>query len=410
MSYLDSLVDARGQKKLLSIDGGGIRGLIAIEFLSRIETLLRVQLGNKDLVLAQYFDYVAGTSTGAIIATLIALGFSTAQIRSFYLAGARTMFEPANIFQKWARKSKGVPAVIFSAIGLLRSTAIFTQKELEREIKSIVGADTTFGTDKIKTLLMIVTYNVSTDSPWPLSNNPRAKYNHRTAPDGKSQSSNLDLPLWQLVRASTAAPVFFPPEKIELPDVPKPFIFQDGGITVYNNPAFQLFLMATLPPYKLEWTTGERDMLLVSVGTGLCESANLNLQLKQMNVFYAVAATPGSLMRGATTEQDLLCRVFGRVRGDARVPILDSEIGSLVDNTVPVAEKLFTYVRYNVELSRAGLDALGLHDIDPKAVQPLDGVKHVDELLRVGETAAERNVQAEDFEGFLSARTLPATA
>jgi uncharacterized protein len=404
MSYLDALIDARAPKKLLSIDGGGIRGLIAIEFLSRIETLLRVKLGDKDLVLAQYFDYVAGTSTGAIIATLIALGFSTAQIRSFYLTGSKTMFEPANTFQKWARKSKGVPAVIFSAIGLLRSTAIFTQKELEREIKSIIGAQTTFGTEKIKTLLMIVTYNVSTDSPWPLSNNPRAKYNRRLSSEGEPQSSNLDLPLWQLVRASTAAPVFFPPEKIELPGVPKPFVFQDGGITVYNNPAFQLFLMATLPPYNLEWPQGDRNILLVSVGTGLCESSNLNLQPHQMNVFYTVQATPGTLIRGATTEQDTLCRVFGRVRGDTRVPILDSEIGSLVDNTVPVAEKLFSYVRYNVELSKTGLDALGLHDIDPKAVQPLDGVKHVGELLRVGESAAERNVQLEDFEGFLSAR------
>jgi patatin-like phospholipase/acyl hydrolase len=62
---------------MLSIDGGGIRGLIALEFLSRVEAILRDKSGRKDLVLADYFDYVGGTSTGAIVATLISLGFAT---------------------------------------------------------------------------------------------------------------------------------------------------------------------------------------------------------------------------------------------------------------------------------------------------------------------------------------------
>jgi hypothetical protein len=46
------------------------------------------------------------------------------------------------------------------------------------------------------------------------------------------------------------------------------FIFVDGGITVYNNPAFQLFLMATSDPYRLCWPVGRERLLLVSVGIG----------------------------------------------------------------------------------------------------------------------------------------------
>ena len=56
---------------------------------------------------------------------------------------------------------------------------------------------------------MMVMRNHSTDSPWPVSNNPYAKYNDRSRDD-----CNLDLPLWQLVRASTAAPTYFPPEVV----------------------------------------------------------------------------------------------------------------------------------------------------------------------------------------------------
>lgn len=404
MSHLDALIDEPGPKKLLSIDGGGIRGLIALEFLSRIETLLRERLQQPQLVLAEYFDYVAGTSTGAIVASLVALGYSIAQIRSFYQTGAKTMFEPANALLRLSRRWKGPLAVLLGAVGLLRSSALFTKRALEAEIKSVAGADTTLGSDRLRTLLLIVTRNASTDSPWPISNNPRAKYNVSYSESDGMTYSNLDLPLWQLVRASTAAPVFFPAEEIHMPGRPKPFMFQDGGVTVYNNPSFQLFLMATLPSYKLGWKAGERDLLLISVGTGLCESANLNLAPGEMNVLYNVSSLPAALMRAATVEQDVLCRVFGRLRPTCRVPEVDSEIGDLVGNAAPLERKLFTYARYNVELSAAGLAELGLSDVDPKAVQPLDGVDHLDQLQRVGETAAMRCVSLDDFEGFLSAR------
>src|SRR3954468_16407700 len=69
-------LDKNGPRKLLACDGGGIRGMISIEILGQIEAELRNAAGKPDLVLADYFDYVAGTSTGAIIATLVSLGFS----------------------------------------------------------------------------------------------------------------------------------------------------------------------------------------------------------------------------------------------------------------------------------------------------------------------------------------------
>ncbi len=400
MSHLDALITDPGPKRLLSVDGGGIRGLIAIEFLARAENLLRQRFGRSDLVLADYFDYIGGTSTGAIIATLISCGYAVDDIRSFYNTGAKTMFEPANAFQRVARRSKGLFATVMGMLGMLRSTAIFTQMALEKEIKAVLGDDTTLGTEKLRTLLLIVTRNASTDSPWPLSNNPKAKYNLKSGDAAKP--SNLDMPLWQLVRASTAAPVFFPAEEIHVPGVKKPFMFVDGGITVYNNPAFQLFLMATLPTYNLRWATGERNMLLVSIGTGLCESANLNLMPNEMNVLYNVQSLPAALMRAATVEQDLLCRVFGKLRPGCSLPELDSEIGNLVGNDAPLSEKLFTYARYNVELSEAGLSTLDLDEkIDPKAVQPLDGTGHLRELQLVGKAAAQRCISIEDFEGFL---------
>jgi hypothetical protein len=74
-------------------------------------------------------------------------------------------------------------------------------------------------------------------APWPVSNNPAAKYNALDRID-----CNLRIPLWQFVRGSTAAPTYFPPEVGKVGE--DEFIFVDGGVTMYNNPAFQLFLMA----------------------------------------------------------------------------------------------------------------------------------------------------------------------
>ena len=106
---------------------------------------------------------------------------------------------------------------------------------------------------------------MTTDSPWPISSNPEARYN---LPD--RQDCNLCIPLWQLVRASTAAPIYFPPEVIQVhpTDPGKAFVFVDGGVTPYNNPAFLLYRFATQPAYRLNWPTGERHLQLVSVGTG----------------------------------------------------------------------------------------------------------------------------------------------
>jgi uncharacterized protein len=317
------------------------------------------------------------------------------EIREFYRTGAKTMFDPSNVFLRIARRFGGDSGIakFLSTIGVLTSSSMFTQKALATEIKTVIGKDgdreATLGTDKLRTLLLLVMRNASTDSPWPLSNNPRAKYNDRSLKD-----CNLDLPLWQLVRASTAAPVFFPPEVIDVGD--QRFIFVDGGVTVYNNPAFLLFLMATLPPYEVRWPAGEDKLLLVSVGTGLSENANLELRADQMNVLYNVQSLPAALMFAAQVEQDMLCRVFGKTRSGEP---LDSEVGDLVGNAAPLASKLFSYVRYNVDISRQGLDRLGLKGIDESAVQPFD-VAHLGEVQQVGKVAADRYVSADDFSGF----------
>lgn len=373
--------DTQGPRKLLALDGGGIRGVMTLEVLAKIESLLQNKLNRgDDFVLADYFDYVAGTSTGAVIASCLSLGMRVDKIREFYVESGPAMFDKTRLIRRYYRNK-------------------FHDRKLKVKLKEVIAQsagdpETTLGSPAIRTYLLLVLRNATTDSPWPISNNPGALFNNRSRAD-----CNLDLPLWQLIRASTAAPVYFPPEVIKFGSSGKEFVFVDGGVTMYNNPAFQLFLMATVAQYNLGWPTGEDKMLLVSIGTGTAANANKNLQPDEMNIIYNASSLPSALMYAASNEQDLLCRVFGKCLSGGE---LDLEVMDLIGERGlgPVMPKLFTYMRYNADLSRNGLDVLELPHIEPETVQKLDSVKYIKELQEVGRAVA-RHVDSSHFEGFL---------
>ena len=371
------------QHRILALDGGGIRGIMTLEILARMEELLAQSSGRgADFRLCQFFDYVGGTSTGAIIAAGIARGMSARELLEFYQQTGPAMFDKQFILKRWQ--------------------ALYKSEPLKQELQQTFGATTTLKPDDLECLFLAVTRNRSTDSPWPISSNPQARYNDPARPD-----CNLHIPLWQIVRASTAAPVFFPPEVIQWDpaDEKKAFVFVDGGLTPYNNPAFLLYRMATEPAYRLNWASGEDKLLLVSVGTGAAATVDLDTDSPDRGLVSNIAGIPNALMYGAMVDQDINCRTLGRcVHGAA----LDREIGDLIPrdaagSIIPLTEKLqrrFLYARYNADVSREGLDALGLQDIQPQNVQKLDSVEFIADLRRVGRRVAQE-VKLEHFGGFV---------
>ena len=385
-SFKDKLAKT-GPRKLLALDGGGIRGVIALEVLAEIEKQLQAQLGrNDDFVLADYFDYIAGTSTGAIIGTCLALGMRVGDVARFYEESGPAMFDKAGLIERFKNGK-------------------FHDKKLALRLQELIRDKTgdpmsSLGSEHLRTLLMVVLRNATTDSPWPVSNNPAAKYN---APE--RANCNLRIPLWQLVRGSTAAPTYFPPEVVKVGE--DEFIFVDGGVTMYNNPAFQLFLMATIEAYNLGWPVGEKEMLLVSIGTGINPKANANLAPGQMNLIYNASSIPSALMSAASNEQDFLCRIFGKcLIGEP----LDREVHNLIDernlekgfpgNKGPCG-KIFTYLRYNAELSADGLHRLGVGHLKPEYVQQMDSVDHIPDMREIG-IAVAKSVTIQHFDGFLA--------
>lgn len=318
------------KKRILALDGGGIRGVFSIEILARMEQLLRQHYGRPDMVLADHFDLIAGTSTGGIIGSFLSCGETVDSVRKLYEENAGAMFCKA----AWWKLRGG----LFDATNL---SAFLREFFVEKD-----GSLCLLGTERLKTVLLLVMRNASTGSAWPVSSHPGAKYNARTKPDGSpNHECNLDFPLWQLVRASAAAPIYFPPELVSLGGVTHAFI--DGGITAYNNPALIAYLMATLPCYGMSWPTGEDQLQVVSIGTGITRAKVSETLRRYVSALSYAAVVPSGLMESISKEQDMLCRVLGRCLHGG---IIDSEIGDLIDHP---GQKSFTYVRYNREFTAA---------------------------------------------------------
>jgi len=373
--HLEQRFGTERPRKLLALDGGGIRGVLSLEILAEIERKIAAKTGVTRL--GDYFDYIGGTSTGAIIAAGLSIGMTAAELLDFYREAGVSMFEKSALLE--------------------RLKSFYTDEPLAAKLQGIFrekdGTQADLTSERLRCLLLVVTRNMTTDSAWPISSNPFAKYNDSARPD-----CNRRIPLWQLVRASTAAPVFFPPEILNWDphDPNKSFVFVDGGLTPYNNPAFLLFRMATQPAYRLNWKTGEQNLLLVSVGTGaaagVTDAVERNLAGNMLNL-------PSELMYGIQVEQDINCRTFGRcVHGSE----IDREMGNLVlPAETPDHGRFFRYVRYNADLSQKALNDLGLGEIEAAAVQKMDSVGQLENLSRVGKAVAQKEISIDHFGAFV---------
>jgi hypothetical protein len=362
-------------KRILALDGGGLRGILTLGILKKIETVLGERYADLDnFRLCHYFDLISGTSTGAIIAATLAVGWTVDQIREKYMSLGERVFKKSLLRQ-----------------GLLR--AKYDHEKLDEELKSVYGTQTTLNSAEIKTGLLLMTKRLDTGSPWPISNNPRGKY-YRSRPGGTI--GNGDYPLWKVVRASTAAPAYFDPESIAIAEKPghKPIVgsFVDGGVSPFNNPALHAFMYATMEGYRLGWPTGADKLLLVSVGTGTANPA-----VKRVNIAaqQAISALLSLMDDGATLQETIL----QWLSSSPTARQIDSELGDLGHDLVSGAP-LLAYLRYNVDLHEESVQRLdpSLTDADLiESLSAMDAPENMAVLHKLGLLAGDQDVNGDDF-------------
>jgi hypothetical protein len=277
---------------------------------------------------------------------------------------------------------------------------------LEKRLKDVFGESTALGSDRLRTQIVIVTKNATLGNNWFFTNNPQNKF----------FSQNSKLPLWQIVRASTAAPTYFPPQTISVPDETgkvHAYEFLDGGVSSYNNPALQVFLEATIPEYGHGWPMGTDNLMLLSLGTGfnpvtIPEGKAAHYELLDWGKYVVK-----EMMNEANLQQNVLMHLIGQ--RPAQVPSAMSElVSSGAAKGVPGenalsqvstsmgTQKLVTYQRITVGLTRQRLDQLKLPDIDPVKVREMDAADQIQNMKRIGEAVAKEQVHMELLKKFFA--------
>jgi hypothetical protein len=241
-----------GAKRILALDGGGVKGVFTLGMLKVLEDELRARAGGaSDFRLSDYYDLIGGTSTGAIIATGLALGMSVEELVTLYMALGPEVFG----------RSAGD--------GLLLQSK-FESKKLRRALQGVMSTKT-LGSQDLKTGLAIHAKRIDTGSAWVVTNHPLGAY--YDPPGDSGIFPNKRYRLVDLVLASAAAPTFFDEVVIdvEFDEKRKPIqkgYFVDGAVGANNNPSLQLFMLALEPSYRFGWQSGADTLMMTSCGTG----------------------------------------------------------------------------------------------------------------------------------------------
>lgn len=241
---------------ILSIDGGGIRGIIPATILSFLESQLQ-ELDGENARLADYFDVITGTSTGALMTSMLAAPnendrplFAAEDIKNFYLEHCPKIFP----------QYRGPFASLSNTIKEL-SGPKYNGKYLHGIIREKLGKTRLHQT---LTNVVIPTYDIKRLQPTIFST-----FKIRSMP-------SLDAPLSDICIGTSAAPTYLPPHCFETKDsqgTVREFNLIDGGVAA-NNPALVAMREVTKevikgnPDFFPIQSTDYRRFLIISLGTG----------------------------------------------------------------------------------------------------------------------------------------------
>jgi uncharacterized protein len=263
--------------RILSLDGGGIRGLTSAILLECLEQRIQKHENNPDARLRDYFDLIAGTSAGSIIACGIAKGISATEIKDLFWQRGKDIFP-----ETWW-KNKGIFSPFFSLIRTIANRVITGTTQpmydgigLELVLKEVFGEEFLF--EELTKPTLITSYDA---------------YNRQAVVFKNTDLLLGKIPVWEICRSSAAAPVAFPAHEMKNehflqftkamglekpPSESIPLI--DGGV-IANDPVLCAIAERLhwnrqwehIPPIiKEKWIKQEcveiKDILVASFGTG----------------------------------------------------------------------------------------------------------------------------------------------
>jgi uncharacterized protein len=241
--------------RILSLDGGGIRGTFTAAFLEGVEDRLGMPV-------AGFFDMIAGTSTGAIIAVALAMGLTATDVVTMYRTFGRNIFTRRH--RSWWRRLRDVPSnLILSRFdldwdALLRSK--YGSAALANAVEEVLGDHRLEAAQR-----RLIVPSVRTSLGRPIV--------FRT-PHFENQDRDRHLTAVDVILATTAAPTYFPPHWIEDKHAEGQYV--DGGLWA-NHPGLLAYSEAVRISRECRRSVDPRftaeDVMVLSLGTGESPSA-----------------------------------------------------------------------------------------------------------------------------------------
>ena len=224
------------ERSILSIDSGGVRGIIPATALVKLEkTTGKLTRDN--------FSFVAGTSTGAIITAAVAAGVPATRILDLYINRIKQIF----------------PRYPWNLLKRIITGSMYSTQNLHDIIGREIGSAQGWNLNDAPVDLLITAKRIADGLPW---------YFVRDNPINSGCTGRLGLV--DCATASAAAPTYFQPWTVDKDITPTPPCgpigkLVDGGVGVTGNPVYQACVEAFdfTPGYKPEET------LTVSLGTGV---------------------------------------------------------------------------------------------------------------------------------------------
>lgn len=238
--------------RILSIDGGGIRGILPGQVLVALEHKIRIKTGNPEAKVGEYFDFFAGTSTGGILSCALIMPDTEDPTKPRYSAQ-----EAVDLYMQHGGEIFDVPTLhkIMTADGVLDEK--YPKEAIESVLKKY------FGDTKLSELLhpcLISSYDVKRGKPHFFTQ-------HKAKEMAEGGNHGYDFYVRDVARATSAAPTYFEAAHIKsLSEVVYPLV--DGGIFA-NNPTLCAYSSARQVSFGEEKDLPSAgEMLVFSLGTG----------------------------------------------------------------------------------------------------------------------------------------------
>ncbi|KAJ9183261.1 hypothetical protein P3X46_007141 [Hevea brasiliensis] len=297
--------------RILSIDGGGTKsGILAAKSLAHLESCLRRKSGNSNAYIADYFDVVAGSGAGGILAALL---FTRGKDhgRPLFTADEALRFMIEN-----RRNFNHSP----SSRGILRR--IFRQGKVEKLLRSTFGECTL--KDTLKSVL-IPCYDLSTRAPFVFS---RAD---------ALEMDGYDFKMSDVCRATSADPTVNGAVEMRSVDKKTKIVAIDGRIAM-NNPTAAAITHVLNNKQEFPLCKGVEDLLVVSLGGGESDFGNENLN-SSLSRFVRIAGEGASdVVDQAVSMAFGQCRTSNYVRIQAN-GIIAKKQGDVIEKTVKLKKK-----------------------------------------------------------------------